>query len=649
MTSRDWVDQNQEYLAASIAQVREMLARYLSRSSVSPQDAPDESQPPWSGGSPPALETVRNLFGLSPFERSLLLLCAGVELDSEVARLCSQAQGGGTVQYPTFGLAIAALPDAHWSALAPSSPLRRFMLVDVMSSHSAPLTASPLRVEERVLHYLTGVSYFETQLNGLVRPVAGSAAMTESHETIVQRVVQSWKATGGRLPLVQLWGRDYGSKLSIAKRACSEMGLELWQIPAELVPSRADEMERFARLWTREAALLGSGLFISAEDLDSTAQKSIRRLIDEIPGPVFLSGREPWGDLDQSSFSLEVMKPTKREQRILWRECLPSKSLDQGASDRDLTRLVGQFDLNEGSLRLAAEQGLAASKNGAALYESLCDAARSATRPRLGELAERISPKASLNDLVLPEKEKRLLREIAIHVANRDTVYTEWGFESKISHGLGITALFAGNSGTGKTMAAEALAGELHLDLFRIDLATVVSKYIGETEKNLRKVFDAAEDGGSILFFDEADALFGKRSEVKDSHDRYANIEIGYLLQRMESYRGLAILATNMKRALDPAFVRRLRFVLDFPFPDEKSRAEIWRRIFPTNTPTRDLDIGRLARLSVTGGNIKNIALYASFLAAGEGVPVNMGHVKRAAQVEYDKLEKPLTQAEFGD
>jgi SpoVK/Ycf46/Vps4 family AAA+-type ATPase len=199
-------------------------------------------------------------------------------------------------------------------------------------------------------------------------------------------------------------------------------------------------------------------------------------------------------------------------------------------------------------------------------------------------------------------------------------------------------------------MAAEVLANELHLDLFRIDIATVVSKYIGETEKNLRKVFDAAEDGGAILFFDEADALFGKRSEVHDSHDRYANIEISYLLQRMENYRGLAILSTNMKNALDPAFTRRIRFFVDFPFPDKNSRAEIWRRIFPPATPIDSpLDVDRLARLNISGGNIRNIALFASFLAAGEGTAVSMRHLKRAAQVEYDKLEKPLTQSETGD
>jgi SpoVK/Ycf46/Vps4 family AAA+-type ATPase len=197
-------------------------------------------------------------------------------------------------------------------------------------------------------------------------------------------------------------------------------------------------------------------------------------------------------------------------------------------------------------------------------------------------------------------------------------------------------------------MAAEVLASELRLDLYRIDLSSVVSKYIGETEKNLRRVFDAAEQGGAILLFDEADALFGKRSEVRDSHDRYANIEVSYLLQRMEAYRGLAILTTNMKNALDTAFLRRIRFVVQFPFPDFAERASIWKRMFPVETPAYGLDFTKLSRLNVAGGNIKNIALNAAFLAADAGVPVGMAHIKRAAQAEYAKLDRPLTEAEIG-
>jgi SpoVK/Ycf46/Vps4 family AAA+-type ATPase len=216
-----------------------------------------------------------------------------------------------------------------------------------------------------------------------------------------------------------------------------------------------------------------------------------------------------------------------------------------------------------------------------------------------------------------------------------------------MGRGLGVSALFAGTSGTGKTLAAEVLANELRLDLFRIDLSAVVSKYIGETEKNLRRLFDAAEDGGAILFFDEADALFGKRSEVKESHDRYANIEINYLLQRMEQYGGLAILATNMKSALDPAFMRRLRFVVDFPFPGVPERLAMWRRAFPPGVPTLGLDFSRLAQLNVTGGHITVIALNAAFQAAQSGGPVTMPIVLEAARIEYRKLGRPLAEADF--
>jgi SpoVK/Ycf46/Vps4 family AAA+-type ATPase len=240
-----------------------------------------------------------------------------------------------------------------------------------------------------------------------------------------------------------------------------------------------------------------------------------------------------------------------------------------------------------------------------------------------------------------------MLSDIALHVRQRWRVYGEWGFASKGRRGLGISALFAGASGTGKTMAAEVLARELRLDLYRIDLSQVVSKYIGETEKNLGKVFDAAEGGGVVLLFDEADALFGKRSEVKDSHDRYANIEVSYLLQRMEAYDGLAILTTNLKGALDQAFMRRIRFTIQFPFPDAEARAAIWQRIFPAETPTEELDATKLARLNVAGGNIRNIALNAAFIAADRGEAVGMRHLLQAARAEASKLERPLSETEI--
>ncbi|WP_322746145.1 ATP-binding protein [Nostoc sp. LEGE 06077] len=248
--------------------------------------------------------------------------------------------------------------------------------------------------------------------------------------------------------------------------------------------------------------------------------------------------------------------------------------------------------------------------------------------------------------MVLPPNELGVLQDIAAHLRQRSKVYEQWGFAGKGGRGLGISAMFAGASGTGKTLAAEVLANTLNLDVYRIDLSAVVSKYIGETEKNLRRVFDAAEGGGVILLFDEADALFGKRTEVKDSHDRHANIEVSYLLQRMEAYRGLAILTTNLKASLDQAFLRRIRFIVQFPFPDVKQRAEIWRRVYPSQTPTADLDFEKLAKLSVAGGNIRNIALNAAFIAADTDEPVAMKHILQAAKSEYIKMERPLTDVE---
>ena len=246
----------------------------------------------------------------------------------------------------------------------------------------------------------------------------------------------------------------------------------------------------------------------------------------------------------------------------------------------------------------------------------------------------------------MPSKEKFVLHDIAAHVRQRLTVYEKWGFAGRSRRGLGISALFAGSSGTGKTMAAEVLGNELQLDVYRIDLSSVIDKYIGETEKNLKRIFDAAEGGGVILLFDEADALFGKRTEVKDSHDRHANVGVSYLLQRMEAYRGLAVLTTNLKNSLDQAFLRRLRFVIQFPFPDAEQRAEIWRRAFPKQTPILELDYLKLGKLSVAGGNIRNIALNSAFIAADHNEPVQMKHILQAAKIEYIKLEKPMMDAE---
>ena len=401
-----------------------------------------------------------------------------------------------------------------------------------------------------------------------------SPLIVASHKLLVERVLLVWSSNNNKnmknrknkknkekFPCIKLWGTDKTSKLNIAKWACNEIGLDLWHFPGELVPTRPEEIASFIQLWTRESSLLGFGLYISAEDVvEPAVQKSIRQLIEKEQQvrPLFLGTDEPWSISQDSTITLEVKKPLKEEQCQIWKSCLCeggySFSSNNGFAS-EISKLVSQFDLNASAIQAAAMEALLSMKyEGASLPTAMWNSSRAAVRPRMAELAQQIIPKAKIDDLVLPIREKNLLHDIAVQVKQRDKVYEEWGFKKISGRGLAITTLFVGESGTGKTLAAEVLATELNLDLFHIDLSMVVSKYIGETEKNLRQVFDAAEDSGSILFFDEADALFGKRSEVRDSHDRYANIEVGYLLQRMESYRGLAILATNMKNALDRAF-----------------------------------------------------------------------------------------------
>lgn len=642
--SETWAEINQKYLVERINEVKAHLKRHISRENWKPlQTREFQCIPESSKTDLTSIENLGLLFGLSSFEKEVVVLCAAVELDSETKALIAEAHGNPNNIYPTFELALACLPNGHWSALSPASPLRQFRLLEINSNTVASITTCSLHISERVLHYLTGVFYLEPQLRGIVKPVQESDMLVESHERVIRRILAICQDAKGKMPLIQLCGQDEVSKLSIGQSALAKIGLGVWLLPAELIPPKPDEAAALIQLWTREAALLGAGLYISAEDAEQATQKTIIRFAEDIPGPVFLGTRDRWQILANNAVFLEVNKPLLTEQRQLWQTNIKGEN---SSLDATVSALVGQFNLNTSAIKAAAQNATLLEKEGVSLQDALWQSACVVSRPRISELAQQITPKATLDCLVLPKREKQLLKEIAVHVAQRHRVYGDWGFQNFSSRGLGITVLFSGSSGTGKTMAAEVIANQLGLDLFRIDLSAVVSKYIGETEKNLHKLFDAAEDGGIILFFDEADALFGKRTEVKDSHDRYANIEINYLLQRMESYRGLAILATNMREALDQAFVRRVKFIVNFPFPDEKSREEIWKGIFPKETPTEGLDFERLAKLNVAGGTIRNIALFSAFLAANEGGAINMRHLKRAAQVEYGKLDRHLTQGE---
>jgi hypothetical protein len=532
-----------------------------------------------------------------------------------------------------------------WDALSPERPLRYWRLIEIHQPGAQPLITSALRADERIVSYLKGLNYLDDRLAPLLAPLeaAGELELPPSQRAAAETIVRGLRSAAAteRLPIIQLIGPDAPSKQLVACQAAAALGLHLYRLPSELLPGQTGELELLDRLWQRESMLLPIALYLDAQRAETGAATALGRLLSRAGGLIFLDTRESLPDLGRPALLVDIARPTPAEQRDAW------AAATGAAPENGIAQLASQFDLSVAAIRQIARAAQPESP-GDARHERLWDACLAATRPRMDALAQRLDPRATWDDIVLPAAELGLLRQIADQVRQRAKVYDEWGFRRKMNRGLGISALFAGESGTGKTMAAEVLANELRLNLYRIDLSAVVSKYIGETEKNLRRLFDAAEDGGALLFFDEADALFGKRSEVKDSHDRYANIEINYLLQRMEQYRGLAVLATNMKGALDPAFMRRIRFMVNFPFPDTAQRAQIWRRIFPPNTPTEGLNLGKLARLNITGGNIRNIALNAAFLAAAEGAAVRMSHLMRATRGEYAKIDKPLTEAEIG-
>ena len=611
-------------------------------------DAAPEPAVPATGADDhtPALAMLADRLGLSAFERDLLLLCVGMELDTRFPALCAQAQHDPARPYPTFALAFAVLDSPSWDALSPGRPLRYWRLLEIHQPGAQPLVGAALAADERVVNFVKGLNYLDDRLMPLLAALP-PAALPPSQQTLADQLLDALRHAppGEPLPVVQLLGGDGVSKQAIAQTVAAAFGAQAYRLSAELLPDAVGEQETLLRLWQRENQLQPLALYLDAAEVErgDAAATLVRRFLARVGGLSFVDAREPWTtNAATRVLSVDVAKPSAVEQRAQWQRLLGDAA---GAQPQ---QLAGHFDFNLGRIEQIARGALAAvDGKPAELAHALWQSALAHTRPALDQLAQRIEPKAGWDDLKLPDSEKSLLRQIADQVAGRGTVYDDWGFRARMNRGLSISALFAGESGTGKTMAAEVLARELGLSLYRIDLSAVVSKYIGETEKNLRKLFDAAEDGGAILFFDEADALFGKRSEVKDSHDRYANIEVNYLLQRLESFRGLAILATNMKGALDSAFLRRLRFVINFPFPGTAERRAIWASVFPAQAAVGTLDFDRLARLALTGGSIQGIALNAAFMAASSGVSIGMPLLLDAVRTEYRKLDKPINEADF--
>jgi hypothetical protein len=609
-------------------------------------------------GRPPALDELCYQFGLTPLERDVLVLSLAPELDPRFERIYAYVQDDMNRGYASPHLALTLFgggnaPDT-WDSFAPEATLRRFRLVSLEPGPlpGTPGGARPLRLDERIAGYLRGIDRLDDRVAHLLRPLEPTP-ITPAQQGLVDRLARFFDAeTPHRWPVLNLTGRGGVGKEAVALALCHRLGLRLYgldptRLPSAVVPERPETL----RLLEREAVLGQFAVYVAANEpaTEGGDPPSLEAVIRDLDLFRIVGSRERQG-IASNSLVVEVPKPDKADQRLLWRQSLAGAPSLNGSVEA----VVQQFDFGPRNIARAALASTARARlcasNGDARVtsEDLWESCREQAGWQLDELAQRMVPCSSWQDIVLPEDVFRQLQEISGQVANRPQVYEAWGFAARLGRGRGLSALFSGASGTGKTMAAEILSNHLDLDLYRIDLAGVVSKYIGETEKNLRGLFDAAEQSGAILFFDEADALFGKRTEVRDSHDRYANIEVNYLLQRMEEYTGLAILATNRRSALDRAFLRRLRFLVDFPFPDANSRRRIWQKAFPPEAQTEDLDHALLSRMEISGGNIKNVALAAAFLAADEGTPIGMPHVMRAAKREYAKMDKLISQAEFG-
>jgi hypothetical protein len=589
------------------------------------------------------LQRLESVFGLTSFERDLLLLCAGAALEGRFLAAFAAAHGDQHTTWPTFGLALSVLEDPHWSAISRARPLRYWKLIDVAGSSTLH---AELRIDEHLLQYLAGSPSIDERLEALIHPLASapSSAVVRSArmEEVLRTGLRHWQQIPpARQPILLIANHD-STRLSAFRYLCEQTSMRPHLLNAADVPSTPIEREQLSRLWTREYVLGAAAIYIRTSETEDIRNLSAFVQLLETPVAIEVRPGSPVERMDGLRLHLPSMSASERKQA--WTAHLGSIAPRLNGY---LDRIVEHFEFDEDAIHISAtsaRQEVAAT--GGDMGELTWRICRQHARRSLDNLAPRLNPHGSWEDLVLPAAQMESLRQIAIHVRQRPIVNEQWGFAERYERGLGLSALFGGASGTGKTMAAELLAAELDLDLYRIDLASVVSKYIGETEKNLRRIFDAAEESSAILLFDEADALFGKRSEVRDSHDRYANLEISYLLQRMESYRGVAILTTNMQHAIDSAFMRRIRFIVQFPFPDASSRARIWQRVFPAATPLGAVDYERLAQLNVSGGLIRNIAMQAAFIAAEDQTEIGMSHLLAATRAEYSKMDKPLTSAE---
>jgi AAA+ superfamily predicted ATPase len=641
-------------------------------------------------GDLPPLSRLGQFFGLSEFERQVLVVALAAELDLKYERLYAYLQDDVTKKRPTVDLVMRLLCPSLDARLAmrrvfePGAPLLRWELVtlhDDPGARQPVLLARALKLDERVAGYLLGSDAIDGRLESLA--VAPPASRADVLPPDVRRRLSGWcsrwQATwdwnaGGaeHTPVVLFHGRYGTGKRAAAAFLAGALGRPLLLLDAAGLGSSPSGLEQGLRLAEREALLAGALLCWHQADgylrpgpgdaAREAEQRTFLRALAQGQVPTILLVEDAWEPgrrlAGRPFLRQELPDATYAARRALWAAGLNGAvavdTTTSGLDEQQVSALAGRFRLTPGQIADALERArsLAWARDplhGRVTVEDVDAASRAQAQHHLGALARKLTPRYTWRDIVLPGAQLTTLRLICTMIRQRAVVYGEWGFDQKLAMGKGVLALFAGPSGTGKTMAAEILARELGLDVYKIDLSAVVNKYIGETEKNLEKLFTEAQDSDAILFFDEADALFGKRSGVSDAHDRYANIETAYLLQRTEEYNGLVILASNLPKNMDEAFVRRLHFTVTFPVPEEAERLEIWRRTFPAEAPqAADLDLPFLARqLKITGGNIRNIILAAAFLAAEEGGPIAMRHLVLAARYEFQKMGKMVLERDF--
>ncbi len=624
----------------------------------------DDAAIKWLAGLDGArLTRLARMARLSLAETGVVLLALASECDLQLERLISYVQDDVTKKRPRVELAVRLFGGPQPVASGPllfsgGSALRKFDIVRLHAEPGqadTPLLAQQISLDPRIAAFLVGSDAVDERLLPHALPLPpvrphGDIGLGPAFQAEVEAMA-TVPVAALAVPVAAVFGPDQAARLRVATvlAAGSGMGCMAVRIPRFAAQHDLDTALMIA---LREGALRHCAVVLDAADLPDPAERAeLRRRVRTEPLAPLVILSTPTA-MNWPGLTIEVPALEFDERLARWEEHLP-----EGIADRPALRiLAGKFKLTGDQVADAVEtaHGIALRREPAGPrvdVEDIYAAARAQSTPILNDLARKVPPHYGWGDLILPEEIKEQLHEICAHMEHRATVFDEWGLSRRLAMGRGLTALFAGNSGTGKTMAAGVMSGALGLDLYKIDLSGIVSKYIGETEKNLAGIFREAETSNAILFFDEADALFGKRSEVKDAHDRYANIETAYLLQKMEEYEGIVILATNLKMNLDEAFLRRLSFVIDFPMPEEEDRLRIWQSTIPPELPlTPDVDLEFLARqFRLAGGNIRNIVLAAAFLGADEGGTVQMGHFIRATRREYQKLGRMVTASDFGE